>query len=176
MRFSALLLLIVHLSGCSSGRRAASDTRAVAAAGTAGERRGGDVAFAQWPSTGLPEFVFARLDLTTFRNSTGGQRERGERFLPEIGIHPTEVSATAATHDDDEWLYAVRVLGRGDFNGDRVEDVAICFIDRARNGGTYDFRQPLLLQLVGGRAVAVKYEIDTLPEAADCKPPESADR
>jgi hypothetical protein len=60
--------------------------------------------------------------------------------------------------------------GAGDFNGDGLEDVAICFTDRAQNGGTYNTRRPLLLQLVGRRAVALSYEIDTKPEAESCSP------
>lgn len=154
-RFSALLPAMVLVLGCKSNQHAVPD----------------EVVQAHWPRANLAEFVFARLDLTTFRNSTGDQRERGQRFFPELGIRPTKISADLAMHDaKDDWLYEVRVLGRRDFNGDKVEDVAICFTDKAQNGGTYSTRKPLLLELIGGRAVALDYEIDTDPEAEECQP------
>jgi hypothetical protein len=135
----------------------------------AGERRGDDIGYAEWPSTDLAEFVFTRLDLTTFRNSTGPKREPGARFFSDLGIRPTKVSADEAMHDGD-WLYAVLVLERRDFNGDQVEEVAICFTDSAQNGGTYSTQKPLLLQLVGRRAIALDFEIDVELEAGECVP------
>jgi hypothetical protein len=91
---------------------------------------------AGWPNTGLAAFVFTHLDLTTFRNSTGGQRNPGDRFFSDLGIHPTQRSDSVATHDGEEWRYTVRVLARRDFNGDGAEEVAICFTDQAQNGGS----------------------------------------
>lgn len=158
VRFSSLLLVIAHGLGCSPNDRVEP----------AGERRGDDTVYAAWPSTDLAEFVFARLDLTTFRNSTGPKREPGQRFFSDLGIRPTEISEAAATHDGEDWLYSVLVLGRRDFNGDGFEEVAICFNDKAQNGGTYNTQKPLLLQLFGRRAVALDFEIDTAPEAGTC--------
>ena len=100
--------------------------------------------------------------------NTGGQRNAGDRFFGDIGIRPTQASGSLATHDGDGWHYGVRVLARRDFNGDGVEDVAICFTDQARNGGTYNTRVPLLLQLIDRRAIAIDSEIDGMEEAETC--------
>jgi len=168
LRYSSLLLVIALGFGCRSNEQAAPDMQAVAGVEPAGPGRGDDTGHAEWPSTNLAEFVFTRLDLTTFRNSTGGQREPGQRFFTDFGVRPTEIAATVAKHGGEEWLYSVHVLGRRDFNRDGVEEVAVCFVDKAQNGGTYNTSKPLLLQLVGRRAVALDYEIDTEPEAESC--------
>ena len=112
--------------------------------------------------------MFTHLDLTTFRNSTGGQRNPVNHFFSGLGIHPTRRSDSVATHDGEEWRYTVHVLARRDFNGDGVEEVAICFTDQARNGGTYNAQSPLLLQLVDRRAIALGFEIDGMAEAETC--------
>lgn len=112
--------------------------------------------------------MFTHLDLTTFRNSTGGQRSPGDHFFSDLGVHPTQASGTVATHDGEEWRYTVHVLARRDFNGDGLEEVAICFTDQARNGGSYNAQSPLLLQLIGGRAIALSFEIDGMAEAETC--------
>ncbi len=78
------------------------------------------------------------------------------------------LTQTTATHDGARWFYEVRILALRDFNGDGHPDVAACFTDQARNGGTYRTREPLLLQLVDGRAIAVAFEIDTAKEADEC--------
>jgi hypothetical protein len=166
VRSPSLLLVVPYVLGCSSPERGVPDTRA---ARPSGEQGAGSPGNAGWPDTDLAEFVFTHLDLTTFRNSTGPQRSPGDRFFSDLGLRPTQASDSVATHDG-EWRYTVRVLARRDFNGDGLEDVAICFTDQARNGGTYDARSPLLLQRIGGRVIALSYEIDGMAEAETCSP------
>jgi hypothetical protein len=133
---------------------------------------------AAWPSEGLARFVFERVEVSSFRNSTGPMREAGFRTFADYGI-----ALEAATEDravsgescepsdaEDCWLREIRVLGKRDFNGDGITDVAICFTDQSRDGGTYFTVRPLLLQLIAGRVVAVGYEIADVDEAADCQP------
>lgn len=165
VRSAALLLVIPYALGCSSPERDAPDTPA---AQPSGEQGAGGAENAGWPNTDLAEFVFTHLDLTTFRNSTGGQRSPGDRFFSDLGIHPTQASGTVAAHDGEDWRYSVDVLARRDFNGDGIEEVAICFTDQARNSGSYNARSPLLLQLVDRRAIALSFEIDGMSEAETC--------
>jgi hypothetical protein len=44
-----------------------------------------------------------------------------------------------------DWLYELKIVGRRDVNGDGIEDLEVCFIDRALNGGTYDASEGLLV-------------------------------
>jgi hypothetical protein len=44
-----------------------------------------------------------------------------------------------------DWLYELKIVGRRDANGDGIEDLEVCFIDRALNGGTYDTSKGLLV-------------------------------
>jgi hypothetical protein len=168
VRSASLLLAISLVPGCSSPERDDADTQSVPAAKASGEQGAGGPANARWPNADLATFVFTHLDLTTFRNSTGSQRNPGDRFFSDLGIRPTQASDSVTTHEG-EWRYSVRVLARRDFNGDGLDDVAICFADQARNGGTYDARSPLLLQLVDRRAIALGFEIDGMDEAETCQ-------
>lgn len=123
-----------------------------------------------WPKSKLAEFVFAHLDLSSFRNSTGPRRKIGQRFLSDLGIHPDKLSEGVAASDTPDWTYTVQILGQRDYNRDGVEELAICFSDKAGEG-TYNTSTPLLVQLLEGRVVALAYDINGLREAADCKNP-----
>lgn len=62
--------------------------------------------------------------------------------------------------DNDDWYYELRVLRRADINGDGLEDLDVCWIDRAK-GGTYSSQQSLLVTRYSpsAYAVALKYEV-----------------
>jgi hypothetical protein len=156
----AAALALAAATGCGRAPRPTAEAaeRPAAALPAAGPA---DTALAsRWPEHDLAAFAFAHLDLTTFRNSTGDDSEGPRaRTFAELGIRPTEVSDTIATSEADGWHYSVSVLGRGDYNKDGVEEVAVCFLDWARNGGTYRARFPLTLALISGRAVAIDYEV-----------------
>ena len=108
--------------------------------------------------------LFEALDVASFRNSTGPRREPGQRRFADLGVTVTDATADRAeSRTPGGWLYALSVLARGDANGDGAPDVAVCFEDRALNGGVYDARTALLLQEVGDRLVALRFEPD-----ADC--------
>jgi hypothetical protein len=122
-----------------------------------------------WPDRDLARFVFERLDLSSFGNSTGPRRRPGQRFFRELGIHPNKVSDTEAASNGEEWSYSVQILGKADYNKDGVVDVLVCFHDIAQNGGSYFTRNPYVLQLIDGRAIALLYADDSRAEAAGCK-------
>lgn len=42
-------------------------------------------------------------------------------------------------------LYEMKIIGRRDVNSDGIEDLEVCFVDRAQNGGTYHATQGLLI-------------------------------
>jgi hypothetical protein len=160
------LALAAALSGCGKTPRdgdSASTHRDAPGDSVATNRSA--VSADPWPTRDLPAFVFAHLDLTTFPNST--DHEAGQRFFADFGIHPTESTDTTAISDTEEWMYRIELLGRRDYNRDGVVEVVVCFTDWARNGGTYRLQMPLILVLIGGRAIAIDYEIPTA-EAAGC--------
>lgn len=126
-----------------------------------------------WPERDLAKFVFEHLDLSSFRNSTGPRRRPGQRLFRDLGIHPDQVSDTEAASTQDEWLYAVRILGKHDYNSDGTTELLICFSDVARNGGSYSMVSPYVVQLIDGRVIALAYADDPNAEASGCKSPGS---
>jgi hypothetical protein len=121
-----------------------------------------------WPTSNLATFVFEHLDIASFRNSTGPRRGPGQRLFSDLGIKPTRSSETEAAFESSAWTYSIKVLGRRDFNRDGVQEVAICFVDAAQQG-TYSVQQPLLVQMLEGRAVAIAFDISTDSDAAQCQ-------
>lgn len=91
-----------------------------------------------------PAFLVTYLDLASFRNSLGPRRNAGDHTFADLNISPTKVSATEVVFDSPDWYYSVRIIGRGDFNGDGIEDLEVCFVDRAKEG-SYDTQDPLIL-------------------------------
>lgn len=61
-----------------------------------------------------------------------------------------------------EWLYELKIVGRRDANRDGIEDLEVCFIDRALNGGTYNTSQGLLITRYSadGYAVALSHSLN----------------
>ncbi|WP_420455887.1 hypothetical protein [Rubrivirga sp.] len=114
------------------------------------------------PASGLDHAeagrLLSELDLSSFRNSTGPRREPSQRTLADLGVAVTQAGGDRAEARSDSWLYALTVLARSDANGDGEPDVSLCFEDRALNSGSYDTRTALLVQRVGGRWVALRFE------------------
>ncbi len=121
-----------------------------------------------WPDNDLAKFVFEHLDLSSFRNSTGPRRRAGQRFFKDLGVRPSQVSATEAS-TDGEWRFSVRILGKRDYNKDGVEEVLICFSDVAQQGGSYLTRSSYILQFIEGRAIALAYDDESRAEESGCK-------
>ena len=98
-----------------------------------------------FPKQNLPQFLAEHFDLSTIRSSFGPKRERGKSaFLTHFYSSPN-VDADSITVDTDGWLYQLKVLGVKDENGDGVQDVIVCFKDKANNGGTYNINRPYLI-------------------------------
>jgi hypothetical protein len=88
------------------------------------------------PADEIEEFVVERLDLSTFRNSLGPRREPGMRHFSDFDIRPQTRTGGIIELKDTDWYYKVRILARGDFNRDGIEDLAVCFTDQSLRGSS----------------------------------------
>ena len=105
--------------------------------------------------------VYAKLNLTSFRNSTGPARRKEDKYFSDLGLQLSELTSTAFVVETEDWVYTVTVLEIKDFNGDGIVDIAICFNDNAKLA-TYHAQQSILItQYVEGEDyIALKFEVD----------------
>lgn len=117
------------------------------------------------PASGVPEFLFNNLDIATFRSSLGPKRTESDRTFSSISPSPTTVTADYVEVLEDDWVRRLTIVDRGDFNKDGIEDLTVCFDDRAI-GATYRSTQLLLVTRYtdSSLAVALNYRVET-PEA-----------
>jgi hypothetical protein len=117
-----------------------------------------------FPAKALPAFLVKNLDIASFRNSLGPKRQ-GERTFAELGITPTKIGPDVVEFDSPDWYYRIRVLRREDINRDGIEDLELCFTDRAKQG-SYSTQQPLLVTKYSSSmlATALSYEVSGCEE------------
>lgn len=116
-----------------------------------------------FPTAGLGDLLSSRFDLATIRSSFGPRRTAEKRTFSDFGMKPTQSTEDSVVFmNPGHWLYELRVIARGDFNGDGVEDLKVCFLDRALNGGTYDSAQGLLLTRYSsdGYVIALSFSLE----------------
>lgn len=113
--------------------------------------------FGQTPSA---SDLLAKLDLTSFPNSTG-PRHLPSPSTPEVAgftqANEAEGWASKTSAAEDSWRIGLRVLS---VQGD---DVVVCFSDVAENGGTYFVQTVLTLTPTDGGYIATQGPAD-----ADC--------
>ncbi len=114
-----------------------------------------------FPTKSAALFLVKNLDLTTFRNSLGPRRIESVKTFETLGILPTRVRHDEVILEDDDWFYSLRILRRDDINGDGLEDIEVCFTDRAKVG-SYNSQQSILVTRysASSNAVALKFEVD----------------
>jgi len=114
-----------------------------------------------FPHKDIPEFLVKHLDLASFRSSLGPRREAGKATFYKLGISAWKFTQNEAIHNTGNWHYKIRVIKVGDLNGDGIEDIEVCFTDKAMNGGTYSTQEPILITKYSKRMppIAIKYEV-----------------
>lgn len=115
------------------------------------------------PQADLSRFIAEKFDIASIRSSLGPQRQPGQHHFSDLGI--TIMSATDAdvTLKSKGWVYAFTILRVGDYNGDGIKDVAVCFTDDGRGaGGSYFSREPYLLTRysANGPLIAIAYTME----------------
>ncbi len=101
-----------------------------------------------WSAEPMPPEVAKDLDVISFPNSIRPQSIPGARTFAQYGftqVAPTEGEAGSVDvyPPDHAWLFKITVLGS---EGDNV---TVCVLDEALNGGTYLTQTPLELQRRG---------------------------
>ncbi|WP_413675130.1 hypothetical protein ACEN9H_13250 [Massilia cellulosiltytica] len=116
-----------------------------------------------FPNKNIGKLLADKFDLASIRSSFGPRRSPTLRTLSDFGMKPSKTTDNALVFESPgDWLYELTIVGRRDVNGDGIEDLEVCFIDRALNGGTYDTSQGLLITRYSaeGYAVALSYSLD----------------
>lgn len=113
------------------------------------------------------EVIYKKLNLSTFRNSTGPSRNKGDRYFSDLNLPLTKVNENSLIVETEDWVYSITALNIRDFNKDGVIDVEICFNDRAKFG-TYNAQQPILISQLSKNSdyIALKFEVDGCKEYA----------
>jgi hypothetical protein len=116
-----------------------------------------------FPTKNLGRFLSEKFDLATVRSSFGPRRTSAKRTFADFEMKPSQLAEDSVVFlSPGDWLYELRIVARGDFNRDGIEDLKVCFVDRALNGGTYDTAQGLLLTRYSGDAyvIALGYSLE----------------
>lgn len=111
------------------------------------------------PDENIENFIVQNLNLSSFRNSFGPRRLPGMRRFSGFGIKPTKISDGLIVFDTSDWKYTIKILRKGDENGDGIEDLVITFIDSAKHG-TYHTSNNYVLSRFSekGDLVAIAFE------------------
>jgi hypothetical protein len=114
-----------------------------------------------FPQLELGRFLADNFDLASVRSSLAARRTPELRTFADFGMLPTNSGDDVVTFDGERWLYQLRVVRRADINNDGIEDLEVCFTDRAK-GASYDSSQSLLVSRYSDEtyAVALRYESD----------------
>ena len=132
----------------------------VSASAAAAARVATPVSF--FPQRDLGKFLAENFDLASLRSSFGPRRTADKRTFADFGLVATRSGDDILEFDDERWFYQLRVLRRADINNDGVEDLEVCFTDRAK-GGAIDTRKALLISRYSDEtyAVALNFEVDS---------------
>lgn len=116
-----------------------------------------------FPKKNIGQFLAGNLDLASIRSSLGPRRLQALRTFSDFGMKPSKATDDALVFESPgDWLYELSVVGRSDVNDDGIEDLEVCFIDHALNGGTYNTSQGLLITRYSadGYAIALSFSLD----------------
>lgn len=91
------------------------------------------------PAADTQVAIARSLDLSSFPNSTGPRRREGAKTPQDYGFVSISNHAgySILSERDGSWQIGVRLLSGASGH------YAICFTDTARNGGSYNFQEPL---------------------------------
>ncbi len=105
--------------------------------------------------------LIQELDLASFRSSLGPRRDQQHRTLSAFNFTRSERTDTKVTLEDEGFTYRIEVLQRGDLNKDGIEDLEVCFSERAKQG-SYHAQQAMLVTKYSAKTpvLALKFGVD----------------
>ena len=114
-----------------------------------------------FPATGLGNFLAEKFDLASIRSSVGPRRTPATRTFADLGIKPSRASDDSVSFERENWLHELRIVERRDVNGDGLEDLKACFVDRALAGPAYHATKALLITRYApdGYALALSFDV-----------------
>jgi hypothetical protein len=116
-----------------------------------------------FPRSNLGQFLADKFDLASIRSSFGPRRVPALRTFSDFGMKASKATDDVVVFEiPGDWLYELRIVGRRDVNGDGIEDLEVCFVDRALNGGAYNTSEGLLITRYSadGYAIALRFSLD----------------
>jgi hypothetical protein len=115
-----------------------------------------------FPQQGLGQFLAEQFDLASIRSSLGPRRTPSQRSFAHFQLKPSRATDTLVEFTRPNWFYQMVVTERRDINGDGIEDLAVCFTDKAIGQGNYDAQHSLLVTRysANGYALALEYGVD----------------
>jgi hypothetical protein len=109
-----------------------------------------------FPRKDLGQFLADRFDLASIRSSFGPRRTPALRTFADFGMKPSQATNDSLVFETPGgWYYEMKIVGRRDVNRDGIEDLEVCFTDRALNGGTYHTSTGLLITRYAENAYAI---------------------
>lgn len=112
-------------------------------------------------TTKVLEQILEEFDLASIRSSFGPRRDAQHRTFKSFQLKTRMLDANTMILEDDSFSYRLQLLSRRDINRDGVEDLEICFSEKAKMG-SYDTQKPILVTKYAatGFAIALEYEVD----------------
>lgn len=110
--------------------------------------------------TAVLEQVVAEFDLATIRSSFGPKRDSVHRTLKSFELKAKMLNAKTLVLENEDFVYHLQLLGRGDLNRDGIEDLEICFTEKAKHG-SYHSQKPMLLTKYSPSELAVALQFET---------------
>lgn len=121
-----------------------------------------------FPKKELESFLAKQFDLASIRSSFGPRRTPAQRTFADLGMKPSKASGNQLVFDSPgDWHYEMRIVGRRDVNRDGIEDLEVCFIDRALNGGTYHTSKALLITRYSAETYALALSFSLREDACE---------
>lgn len=121
-----------------------------------------------FPDKDVEVFLANHFDLASIRSSLNPRRAQTQRTFADLGMKPsTAANGTLSFHQPGHWFYDIKILARRDVNRDGIEDLEVCFRDRAQHGGTYNSTQGLVLTRYSAdsHVIAIRFGL----ENSECK-------
>ena len=110
--------------------------------------------------TAVLEQVVAEFDLATIRSSFGPKRDSTHRTLRDFALSTKKLDAKTMILEDGDFTYHLQLLSRGDLNRDGIEDLEICFTEKAKHG-SYHAQKSFLLTKYAPSVLAVALQFET---------------